>query len=87
MVAVGSLKKVWLQIPEDASEEEFTKTFKDYFGLDWKEILNANDMSFAYNSFNTAYFAVGDIVTVENITLDQIMGDNNLYQPPNIVVS
>ena len=68
-------------------EEEFTRAFKDYFGLDWKKVLNAVDMSFAYNSFNTAYFAVDDIEPVVNLTLDQLLEDNNLSRPPNIVVS
>ena len=86
MVAVGKLKKIWSEIPQDASEEEYKKVFKDYFGALWEEALNAVDMSFQYNAYNTVYFSVGDIESTENITLDQILEENGLYRPSNVVV-
>ena len=87
MVAVGSLKKTWIDISEDISEEEFNNSFKDYFGENWRDILNAVDMSFEYNVYNTAYFSVGDIKPVENLNLDQLFEEKGLNRPPNVVVS
>ena len=86
VVAVGKLKKIWSEIPQDASEEEYKKAFKDYFGAEWEEALNAVDMSFQYNAYNTVYFSVDDIESIENITLDQILEENGLYRPSNVVV-
>ncbi len=87
MVAVGNLKKVWTEFPQDYSEEVFTEEFKGYFGAEWNEVLDAVDMSFAYNSYNTLYFAVRDIEGIENLKLDQLMEEKGIYQPPNVVVS
>lgn len=87
MVAVGNLKKVWFEVPEYVSEEEFANTFKDYFGAEWVEVLDAVDRSFEYNAYNTAYFSVGNIETIDNVTLDQLLEEKGLCQPPNVVVS
>ena len=85
MVAVGKLKKIWSEIPQDVSEEEYKKAFKDYFGAEWEEALNAVDMSFEYNVYNMGYFSAGDIEAVKDITLDQLLDEKDLYQPPNVV--
>ena len=87
MVAVGNLKKVWIGVPYDFSEEEFGKAFEDNFGARWGDVLNSVDKSFEYNAYNTVYFSVGDIELIENVTLDQILEEKGLYQPPNIIVS
>ena len=87
MVAVGTLKKVWLNIPQDISEEIFKKAFNDYFGSGWGDVLDAVDKSFEYNAYNTVYFSVGDIELIENVSLDQLLEEKGLCQPPNIVVS
>ena len=87
MVAVGSLDKIWIDIPQDVSEDEFANSFREYFGAEWEEVLDAVDMSFAYNSYNVVYFAVGDIEGIENLNLDQLMKKKEIYQPPNVLVS
>lgn len=87
MVAVGNLRKIWNEVPLYVTEEEFGKAFDEYFGAGRKEVLDAVDMSFAYNAYNTVYFSVGDIKTISNMNLDQLLKENGLYQPPNVVVS
>ena len=87
MVAVGDLKKIWHEIPEDASEEEFETAFKDYFGAESKEVLDAVDRSFGYNSYNNAYFSAANIEPVENLNLKQLLEEKGFSQPPNVVVS
>ena len=87
MVAVGSLKKVWLEIPQDVSEEEYKKAFEFYFGAGWDHILDAVDRSFEYNVFNTGYFSAGAVKPIENVTLDLLLEEKGLHLPPNVVVS
>ena len=73
MVAVGTLKKVWLNIPQDVSEEIFKKAFEDCFGSGLENALDTIDKSFEYNVYNTVYFSIGDIELIENVTLDQLL--------------
>lgn len=87
MVAVGSLKKVWTGFPPDYSEGEFAHAFRDFFAFEWSEVVNAVDMSFAYNSYNNAYFSVENIEPVENLNLDQLLECSGLHRPPNVVAS
>ncbi len=87
MVAVGNFKKLWRQIPQDVSEEEYKKAFKDYFDRGWEDVLDAVDRSFEYNVYNSVYFSVGDIVSIDNVTLDYLLEEKGLYLPPNVVVS
>ena len=87
MVAVGNLDKIWLEIPEDVLQEDFAKSFKEYFGAEWEEVLDAVDMSFAYNSYNTAYFSVDSIKPIDNYNLVQLLVEMGLHRPPNVVVS
>ena len=87
MVAVGSLDKIWIDIPQDVSEDEFANSFREYFGAEWEEVLDAVDMSFAYNSYNTAYFSIDSIKPIDNYNLDRLLEDGGLRQPPNVVVS
>ena len=87
MVAVGNLKKIWLEIPLDVTEEEFGMEFREFFGGEWLDILDAVDISFEYNAYNTAYFSVENIKPVEDINIDQLLKRNGLCQPPNVVVS
>jgi hypothetical protein len=87
VVAVGSLYKVWLEVPEDVSFEELQKSFRSYFGVEWGEALDVVDRSFVYNAFNNAYFAVRAVHSVENLTLDQVPEMNGGGRPLNIIVS
>jgi hypothetical protein len=84
---VGNLDKVWLAVPEDVAAEELQAAFRSYFGAKWAEVLDVADKSFAYNSANNAYFAVRDLRPVENLTLEQLLEEEGVGQPPNIVVS
>ena len=87
MVAVGRLKKIWIDFPGNIVEKEFRKTFEDCFGAGWGEVLDAADKSFEYNAYNTAYFSVGNIESIENVTLDQLLEEKRFYQPPNVILS
>ena len=84
---MGNLFKIWLSVPDDVSMEELQKAFQTHFGVEWEEVLDAADTSFAYNSANNAYFAVSDLCSVDGLTLDQLLGKNGTGTPPNIIVS
>ena len=84
---MGNLDKVWLAVPEDVSAEELQDAFGGYFGVEWAEVLDVIDKSFAYNAANTAYFAVRDLHPVQNLTLDQLIERKRVGKPPNIIVS
>lgn len=87
MVAVGDLDKVWMEVPEDVSAEEFKHVFRSYFGVEWTEVLDATNKSYYYNAANNAYFAVSKLRLVENLTLDQLLEKEDVVQPPNIIIS
>ena len=87
MVAVGTLDKVWLAVPEDVTAEELQNSFRSYFGAECAEVLNAADKSFVYNAANNAYFAVRDLRPVKNMTLEQLLEKRTIGHRPNIVVS
>jgi hypothetical protein len=84
VVAVGNLDKVWFEVPEYVAEESLYSAFHSYFGAEWAEVLDAADNSFAYNVANNAYFAVRDLRSIENITLDQLIDNGSV---PNIIIS
>ena len=87
MVAVGSLDRVWLAVPENVAPEELQDAFRSYFGAEWAEVLDVAEKSFTYNAFNNAYFAVCDLRPVKNLTLDQLLEKKGIGHPPNIIVS
>ena len=87
MVAVGNLDKIWIEIPDDASESDFTKAFLSYFNEDWSEVLDTADKAFSYNAANNAYFAVRNLHPVEDLTLDQLLEKEGTGKPANIIVS
>jgi hypothetical protein len=87
LVAVGNLDKVWLAVPEDAGMEELQDAFQSYFGAEWAEVLDAAEKSFTYNAANNAYFAVRDLRLVENLTLDELLEQKGIGQPPNIIAT
>ncbi|MBW1788353.1 MAG: hypothetical protein JRK53_17305 [Deltaproteobacteria bacterium] len=87
MVAVGSLDRVWLAGPEGVSEQELQDAFRTCFGAEWTEVLDAADISFAYNAANDAYLSVRDLRPVANRILDELLEKNGSVQPPNIIVS
>ncbi len=53
----------------------------------WAEVLEASDKSLAYNSANSAFFAVRDLRPVDDLTLEQMLKEKGISQPPNIIVS
>ena len=87
MVAVGNLHKVWHEVPEDVTEEELKKTFRNYFSAEWANVLDTVDRSFQYNAANNTYFAVSDLRPVENLILEHVLKEKGNSQPPNIIVS
>jgi hypothetical protein len=87
LVAVGSLDKVWFSVPEDTTAEELSESFRSFFGAEWDDVLDATEKSFAYNAANDAYFAVRNLRTLENVTLEQLLEIKELSRPPNIIVS
>ena len=87
MVAVGSLDRVWIAVPEDVAAEELQDAFQGYFGAEWAEILDVAEKSFAYNAANNAYFAVRDLRPVQNLTLEQLLEKKGISKTPNIIIS
>jgi hypothetical protein len=87
LVAVGNLDKVWLAPLEDVAAEDLQDAFRGYFGAEWAEVLDVADKSFTYNAANNAYFAVRDLRPLENLTLEQLLEEKGIGQPPNIIVS
>ena len=63
------------------------EAFRSHFGADWAEVLDAADQSFAYNASNNAYFAVRDLRSVENLTLEQLLEKQGIARPVNIIAS
>ena len=61
--------------------------FQSYFGAEWVKVLDTAEKLFAYNDANNAYFTVGNLRPIENLTLDQLLQDEGDVQPPNIIVS
>jgi len=55
--------------------------------VEWTEVLDVADKSFSYNAANNAYFAVRNLRSVENLTLDQLLEKKTIGKPPNIIVS
>jgi hypothetical protein len=87
VVAVGNRYRVWIPVPDEVSPEELRDAFKNYFEAEWAEVLDAAEKLFAYNAFNNAYFSVRNVRSVENLTLDQLLEEKGIGQPPNIIVS
>jgi len=87
VVAIGSLDKIWFTPSEDVAEENLYSAFHNHFGLEWAEVLNAADNSFDYNIANNAYFAVRGLRSIQNLTLDQLMGRESVDRPPNVIIS
>jgi hypothetical protein len=61
--------------------------FRSTFNAPWAEVLDVADKSFNYNAFNNAYFAVCNLRTVKDLTLEQLLEKTGIEQPPNIIVS
>ena len=58
-------------MPEEVAAEELQAAFRSYFGTEWAEVLDAAEMSFAYNVANNAYFAVRNLRPLEDLTLEE----------------
>jgi hypothetical protein len=87
VVAVGNLHKLWGSVPENLDMAGLKKAFRGYFGAEWTDVLDAADISFAYNAANTAYFAVRDLRPVEALTLNRLLADHGGIKPLNLIVS
>jgi hypothetical protein len=87
LIAVGNLDKVWIAVPENVAAEELQDAFRSYFNAQWAEVLDVAEKSFAYNAFNNAYFAVRNLRSVENLTLEQLLEKTGIGQLANIIVS
>ena len=61
--------------------------FRGYFDARWSEVLDSTDKSYAYNAFNNAYFAVNNLVPVENMTVEQVLKEKGIIRTPNIIAS
>jgi hypothetical protein len=87
MVAVGSLDKVWITVPEDVTEEQLQDAFRSHFNAQWAEVLDTSNKSYTYNAFNNAYFSVHNLSPIENLTVEQILKEKGIVRAPNIIVS
>lgn len=87
MVAVGSLDKFWRLASDGISEAEFHDSFQGIFGLGWAEVLDVADKSSAYIAGNDVFFSVNNLRPLKNHTLEQLIGEKDIYRPPNIIVS
>ncbi len=84
---MGSLHKVWLNVPEDVTAEKLKDAFRRFFGAEWRDVLDAAAKSFGYNAPNNGYFAVRNLRALENVTLDQVLKEKGIGSPPNVIVS
>ncbi|MDI6630869.1 MAG: hypothetical protein QME13_00375 [Thermoanaerobacteraceae bacterium] len=88
MVAVGSLAKIWLGLPEDITvPEELQRAFEDYFGAEWNQVLVGAEKPFGYHAANNAYFAVEGLWPVENLTLTELLEREKVKLSANIIIS
>ncbi|MEW6182181.1 MAG: hypothetical protein AB1500_03255 [Bacillota bacterium] len=86
MVAVGSLGKLWLDLPEDIdSMEALQSAFSKHFNADWKDVMVGADQPFGYHAAYDAYFTVRDLRAVTGMTIDQLLEDKGVKKPLNIV--
>ena len=84
---MGSLHKIWLEIPEDLTAERLKNAFRSFFRAEMIDVLDAADNSFEYNAANNGYFAVRNLRLLENLTLEQIQKENRIGRSPNVIVS
>lgn len=86
MVAVGSLKKVWLDIPEETETIESLKSaFNQYFNADWDDVVVGAEKPFGYHASYDAYFGVKDLKAVTDLTVDQLLESKGVKRPLNII--
>lgn len=72
MVAVGSLKKIWLDVPEAGDMEELAREFENYFGARWEDVMVGGDRPFVFHKDWEAYFAVTGLKPVSDLTLSRL---------------
>lgn len=87
MVAVGSLHKVWVAVPEDLTPAGLQDAFRNRFGAEWSEVLQAAERSFSYNAANDAYLAVRSLKPVTGLTLEKLLETKGAGRVINVVVS
>jgi hypothetical protein len=87
VVAVGNLDRIWLEVPENVAEQELKDAFRSYFGAAWTEVLDAVEKSFAYIAANNVYFAVRNLRTADNLSLEQLLEQKGIGRQINIIVS
>lgn len=86
LVAVGSLHKVWIEVPEDVVAEAWKDAFQGHFAAEWPEVLHAAEKSLAHNAASDVYFDVRDLQPLENLTLERLLERTGISRPPNIIV-
>lgn len=67
--------------------EEWQDAFRDYFGAEWAEVLDAAENSLAYNAAGNVYFAVRDLRPLEDLTLEELLERTGISRPPNIIAA
>lgn len=68
MVAVGSLEKLWTELP-DGDEEELKRHFACFFDADWQLVMVGAEKPFDIHLYWDAYFSVRKITPVSGLTL------------------
>lgn len=84
---MGNLDKVWTAVPDGVAEQEHREAFESFFGAPWSAILDAADQSYAYNAANNVYFAVRDLLPVDNLSVEQFLREQGRGRIPNIIAS
>ncbi|MTI85550.1 MAG: hypothetical protein FH756_17055 [Firmicutes bacterium] len=73
MVAVGSLGKIWMEVPEDAEDmETLSGEFAAFFGARWEDVMVGGDKPFVYHKDWEAYFSVTGLKPVSGLKMSQL---------------
>lgn len=70
MIAVGTLDRIWLDVPEEMDDmDTLAREFEKYFEARWEDVMVGGDRPFVYHKDWEAYFAVTGLKPVSGLTL------------------
>ncbi|WP_066634625.1 hypothetical protein [Desulfolucanica intricata] len=74
---MGSLYKVWADLPEDIEELNYLmKNFRDYFGWDWSEVMAGAEEPFDYHKDWDGYIAIKDLKKCSGLMVADLHAEN-----------
>lgn len=82
MVAVGSLERVWVDLPETIPDlKTLTLEFERYFGLPWREVMFGGAGPLVHAGLWNAFFAVTGLRPPDAPrTLDELLRETGTVQ-------